>query len=361
MIEKEKIEAIKQGVDLVALIESKGIPLKKNGKGYKGLCPFHNDTNPSLSVNPSTNLWNCFGCGAGGDAIRFVELYDKIDFPQAVSQLSGFKRQGPGARDQGPVKRQKPSTSNPAPYTVKERNLLSKVASYYQHTLSEDNRGLTYLKQERGITDNQSIKEFSAGYANGTLLDILPDDEEVIKSLKKIGILNAKGHEFFYNCVTFPLYDTNSAIVNLYGRNIDDENEVSHLYLPGVRTGLLNRHAVKRSQSIILTESIIDALTLYDQGFKNVIPAYGVNGLLDDHLFLFNRKVKEIYLVFDADEAGRKGAEAASMRLKEKEIKSYIVTLPVKDVNVFFKRHTPEEFESSSRMQTRIPWNNRIM
>ena len=87
MIEKEKIESIKRDIDLVALIESKGIPLKKNGKGYKGLCPFHEDKTPSLSVNPETNLWNCFGCDKGGDVIRFVELFDKIDFPQAVSQL----------------------------------------------------------------------------------------------------------------------------------------------------------------------------------------------------------------------------------------------------------------------------------
>ena len=93
MIEKEEIEAIKENTDLVALIESKGILLKKNGKGYKGLCPFHEDTNPSLSVDPETNLWNCFGCNSGGDAIRFVELFDKIDFPQAVGQLSAFSGQ----------------------------------------------------------------------------------------------------------------------------------------------------------------------------------------------------------------------------------------------------------------------------
>ena len=92
MIEKEKIEAIKRDVDLVALIESRGISLKENGKGYKGLCPFHEDTNPSLSVTPSTNLWQCFGCGAGGDVIRFVELFDQVDFPTAVGRLKGENR-----------------------------------------------------------------------------------------------------------------------------------------------------------------------------------------------------------------------------------------------------------------------------
>ena len=339
MIEKERIEAIKAGVDLTALVMAKGIELKKNGKSYFGLCPFHDDHNPSLSVNPSKNLWQCFGCGAGGDAIRFVELFDQIPFPEAVNKLNA----------ESPKLKAKPKTTSNRPQTtnlsIKERKLLGRVVSYYQHTLTQDSRGIKYLNNDRGITDNQSLKDFGAGYVNGTLLEILPQDDEVIKALKRIGILNTKGHEIFYNCVVFPLYSNRGSIVNLYGRNIEDDSGVTHLYLPGSRSGLVNRQAVKRSQSIILTESIIDALTLYDQGFKNVVPIYGVNGLLDEHLSFFNRKVKETYLVFDADDAGRKATGAISLRLKEKGIMPYAVSLPVKDVNIFFKRHTPEQFE----------------
>jgi len=345
MIEKETIERIKRDVDLAALVRAKGVKLKKNGKGFFGLCPFHDDHNPSLSINPLTNLWQCFGCGTGGDVIRFIELFDQVDFKEAVKRLSdnGFKKT-----------RVKPSTSNRKTLTVKDRKLLGRVVSYYQHTLTEDKAGTDYLKNDRGINDNQSIKDFGAGFANGTLLNILPDDEEIIKSLKSIGILNSRGKEIFYNCLVFPLYDSRGSVVSLYGRNIDDECDVKHLYLPGKRCGLVNRQAVKRSQTLILTESIIDALTLYDQGFKNVIPIYGVNGLIDDHLSFFNRKIKEAYLVFDADEAGTKATEAVSLRLKEKGITSYAVKLAalgsaggvIKDVNVFFKRHTPEEFET---------------
>ena len=344
MIEKETIERIKKDVDLAALVRAKGVKLKRNGKSFFGLCPFHDDHNPSLSINPLTNLWQCFGCGTGGDVIRFVELFDQVDFKEAVKRLSdnGFKKT-----------RVKPSTSNRKILTVKDRKLLGRVVSYYQHILTEDNAGIDYLKNERSINDNQSLKDFGAGYANGTLLKILPEDPDVIVALKTIGILNSKGKEIFYNCVVFPLYDTKGAIVSLYGRNIDPASpngyaaaSVKHLYLPGVRSGLVNRQAVKRSQTLILTESIIDALTLYDQGFKNVIPIYGVNGLIDDHLSFFNRKIKEAYLVFDADEAGTKATEAVSLRLKEKGIETYIVALPDKDVNIFFKRHTPEEFEA---------------
>jgi DNA primase len=334
---REIIDQAKR-TDLVALVQAKGIELKKNGKSFFGLCPFHADKNPSLSINPTKNLFQCFGCGAAGDAIRFVELFDQVDFKEAVRRLSdnGFK----------------PTTAKPAAdqqpcLTVKDRKLLARVVAYYQHTLGQDGRGLTYLKQERGITDNQSIKDFGAGYANGTLLEILPDDPEIITALKKIGILNAKGSEMFYNCVVFPLLGERGEVASLYGRRIEDVTGCArHLYLSGPRFGLVNRQAVKCSQTVILTESIIDALTLYDQGFKNVMPIYGVNGLLDEHLSLLYRKIKAAYLVFDADQAGKQAAEAVSLRLKEKNIAAYPVDLPVKDVNVFFKRHTPEQFEA---------------
>jgi DNA primase len=340
MIKKERIEAVKHGVDLVALIRSRGIELTKKGKGFVGLCPFHAEATPSFSVNPHENLWQCFGCNTGGDAIRFVELFDKVSFPEAVEKLST------GSIPTKPAPSAPLADKQPPPgLTVKEQKLLARVVSYYQHTLTLDKRGLNYLKNERGISDSRSLTDFGCGYVNGTLLEILPQDDEIKKTLQRIGILNKKGHETFYNCVVFPLHDQSGAIVNLYARSIDAEAGVTHLYLPGPRSGLVNRQAVKRSQSVLLTESIIDALTLYDQGFKNVIPIYGVNGLLDDHLSLFNRRIKEAYLVFDADEAGRNGALAVSERLKGKEITCHVVELPAKDVNVYFTRHTPEEFE----------------
>jgi DNA primase len=160
MLEKDEIEEIKGSVDLVSLIESRGIHLKKNGKGYRGLCPFHEDTNPSLSVNPTENLWQCFGCGAGGDAIRFVELFDRVEFKEAVKVLQGLR----GIQGKTPFKNnQKPKpTPKEKPLTVKEKRLLAKVASFYEHTLTEDARGLTYLQKERGITEKQSLKDFVA-------------------------------------------------------------------------------------------------------------------------------------------------------------------------------------------------------
>jgi DNA primase len=121
-IGKAQIAAIKTGVDLKALVESRGIDLKKNGKGYFGLCPFHDDKNPSLSINPDQNLFQCFGCGAAGDVIRFVELFDKVTFPEAVKRLSGNGAAIPKRRSSKAKK-----TTSQASLTVKEKKLLARV------------------------------------------------------------------------------------------------------------------------------------------------------------------------------------------------------------------------------------------
>ena len=93
MIPQETIDRIKRDVDLVGYIRARGVKLEKNGKEYKGLCPFHDDTNPSLSVNPVMKLWYCFACDEGGDVIKFVQKFDKVSFEEAVENLSPFGQQ----------------------------------------------------------------------------------------------------------------------------------------------------------------------------------------------------------------------------------------------------------------------------
>ena len=133
MIKQERIEAVKQGVDLVALIKSRGIELKKKGKGYVGLCPFHAEETPSFSVNPAQNLWQCFGCNTGGDAIRFVELFDKMSFPEALEKLDG----APSA----PAQPAPPAADKrPAELSAKQIKLLSRVIEFYHKTFCEDGR-----------------------------------------------------------------------------------------------------------------------------------------------------------------------------------------------------------------------------
>jgi DNA primase catalytic core len=333
MIEKEKIEAVKHGVDLKALVEAKGINLKKNGKSWFGLCPFHADKNPSLSINPSKNLWQCFGCGAAGDVIRFVEMFDQVSFAEAVKRLSDNGLQTK------PPQRQAVNPQRPA-LSAKLRKLLARVIEFYHTAFGEDPRAAQYL-ESRGITDKSVFSAHKIGFANGTLLNALPFEGDVNRQLKDLGVLTAKGNEHFYGYVTFPLFDANGDPVGIYGRRIDEmvTGEVAgHLYLPGARSGLFNRQAAKAHKEIILTESIIDSLTLINAGIKNTIPCYGTNGLTDDHLqWLASCEVEAVHICFDTDETGRKAAEKAAARLEGEGFKTrYIELGKAKDINDFF-------------------------
>lgn len=333
MIEKERIEAIKQAVDLVALIKSRGIELKKKGKGYVCLCPFHTEETPSFSVNPAQNLWQCFGCGTGGDAIRFVELFDKMSFPEAVAKLDGGELPTP-------LKPAPPAEKEPATLTAKLTKLLFRVIEFYHKTFSEDGRAREYLTS-RGITDNALFAAHSVGFANGTLLNVLPQEGDVIDGLKELGILNERGNEHFYGCATFPLYDLAGNPAGIYGRRIeqmDNGESPPHLYLPGPRRGLFNRQAAKSHKEIILTEAIIDSLTLISAGIHNTIPCYGTNGFTADHLALFRQhKPEAVTIAFDGDESGRKGAEAVTSRLAAEGINAHSMRLPEdEDINSIF-------------------------
>jgi DNA primase catalytic core len=330
-IAKEEIERIKQAHDLRAVVEAYGVTLRKKGSNYVGLCPFHKEKAPSFTVNPKTNLYHCFGCDAGGDVIGFICKKEGVSFREAIEKLQGRKV------DHKPVKKPKKS---PAPESsINRAHLLNRVVAFYHKTFCEDPRAREYMRT-RGIADNAIFSDFTIGYSNGTLLNTIPDEGDIREALKEIGILNERGHEMFYGCAIFPIFDENKDAVGLYGRRIAD-GETAHFYLPGPRRGVFNFQAAKRSKSIILTESIIDALTLYNAGFRDVIPCYGVNGFTQDMLDLLTRsQVKEVYICFDRDDAGKEGAAKIAGQLKEKGIEPYTITLPAGvdkvDVNSFF-------------------------
>jgi DNA primase len=343
-VSKDEIETVKQTYDLRAVIESYDIKLKKKGSNYVGLCPFHKEKAPSFTVNPKTNLYHCFGCNAGGDVIGFICQKEGIGFKEAMEKLRGQKIEH---REQKPEKKTKESSAPES--SINRTHLLNRVVSFYHKTFCEDPRAREYMRS-RGIADNAIFADFTIGFSNGTLLNTIPDEGDIREALQEIGILNERGNEMFYGSAVFPIFDENKDAVGIYGRRIvlsDSEGTgPAHLYLPGPRHGVFNYQAAKRSKSIILTESIIDALTLYNAGFKDVLPCYGVNGFTRDQLDLITRsQVKEVYICFDRDDAGKEGAEKVAAQLKEKAIESYLVQLPAiplpsnldkVDINTFF-------------------------
>ena len=324
------IEAIKARTDLRAFIEARGIALKKRGNQYVASCPFHEDKKPSFNVTPAKKLWNCLGCKQGGDVIRFVELFDNVTFPEACERLSKSGNTS-GSVAQAALPPAAPRLTLTPAQRVK---LLTRVAAFYHRRFLDTPEGLRYLTKERGIHDVALLKTFQVGYADGALLAALPQDEQALAELKALGVLTERGRELFDGCVVFPLWNDAGVIVNLYGRRISN-GAVNHLYLPGVKQGLWNWQAAKRSKTILLTESVIDALTAIDAGVTEAMPCYGAHGMTEEHLALFEKhEVNKVALCFDADEAGVNGATAATARLKEKNIAVANVPLPVgEDIN----------------------------
>jgi DNA primase catalytic core len=325
MIEQTRIDQAKKQ-SLIDVIESKGIAVKKQGGQFMALCPFHEDHTPSLSIDPKTNLFKCFGCGAAGDTIKFIELFEKKSFPEAVGALTGADSSG--KPDVGP---------DPGP-GMNQTQLLNRIAKFYHDTFLTNAKAQEYLSS-RGITKPEIYQSFQIGYADGKLLTTLPKEGGLVNALKKIGILNRYGKELFLNCVIVPLFDSGGNVAGMYGRKLQPSGQVTHLYLPGKRQGIVNRPAAASSEAVILTESIIDALSLYQNGYPNVIPLYGTNGLTDDHLELFHAyRPKKIYLCLNSDEPGKEATARIGAALTEKGFNVGVINLPEhKDVNEYFQ------------------------
>jgi DNA primase catalytic core len=330
---------LKQSVDLVAVVQSRGVQLTKQGKDYVGLCPFHKEKTPSFRVTPSKNLFNCLGCRVGGSVIDFVMRKDGLSKSEAIAWLkknSGevFARPAPSAP---PARILKPEDAEA---------LLQRVVKFYMRTLRKDAAGMSYLNK-RNLSGATLLEFFQIGYSNGTLHRALPKSGDVIRNLKTLGVLNAKGQEHFRGCVTVPIYDAAGKVSGIYGRRVS-EAEPRHLYLPGAHRGVWNAGAAKTNQTLFITEAIFDGMSLWQAGFKNAIALYGANGWTGDHEKLLRENgATEIYLCLDNDKAG----EEATARL-EKEIlpplvkKIHVVKWPegVKDANDFFISRSAADF-----------------
>ena len=187
-------------------------------------------------------------------------------------------------------------------------NLLQRVVNFYVKTLAKDPAGLDYLKG-RKLAEATTLGTFQIGYSNGSLLKVLPRDEDILDGLKTLGVLKADGREHFEGCVTVPIFDEQGNVCGIYGRRVTD-GEPPHLYLPGPHRGVWNGGSAKTNQVLLITEAILDGLALWQAGFRNVIAIYGTNGWTPDHEALFKTNpIREVFLCLDNDEAGRTGTE----------------------------------------------------
>jgi DNA primase len=340
------LSRLKQSVDLVAVVQSRGVKLVRQGKDFVGLCPFHKEKTPSFHVTPSKNLFNCLGCHVGGSVIDFIMRQDGLTKSQAVAWL----KENSGATFTRPAVSATPAMSAPPARILKPEDaetLLQRVVKFYVRTLRKDETGMSYLNR-RNLSGATLLEVFQVGYSSGSLHKALPKSGDVIRNLKTLGVLNAKGQEHFRGCVTVPIFDAAGKVAGIYGRRVTDA-EPSHLYLPGPHRGVFNGAAARTSQTLFITEAIFDALSLWQAGFKNAVALYGAHGWTDDHAQLLKANgTTEIYLCLDNDKAG----EEATARLQNEILPSlvkqiHVVKWPegVKDANEFFASRSATDFE----------------
>jgi DNA primase catalytic core len=325
---------LKREVSIQRLAEARGIKLRRVGKELIGLCPFHDDRNPSLNIDPAENVWHCKGaCGEGGDVILWVQRAEGVSFKHALELLK--KDYAPSS---GPVVKVSTVPKLPCPVTLgaEDRAAMLEVVRFYHRTLHDTPEAMRYL-EKRGLYLAEMVERFKLGFSDRMLGPALPDRNrragaELRGQLERLGVFRKSGHEHLRGSLVIPVMNLDGDVVQLYGRKINDnlrEGTEYHLYLPGPMRGVWNEEALVASKEIILCESLIDALTFWAAGYRNVTASYGVNGFTKDHRAAFERHgTKRVYIAYDADEAGNKAAEKLAAELIEGGLECFRVEFP---------------------------------
>ena len=365
-IPDDEIQRLKSEISVERLVTSFGVELKRHGAELMGRCPFHDDRTPSLVVSPKANLWHCLGkCNIGGSAIDWVMKTQGVSFRHAVELL---KADHPSlAAGDAHVVKKGTTVKLEAPITsdADEQQTLVSVVEFYHKTLKESPEALRYL-ESRGLTNAEMVGHFKLGFANRKLGLTLPDKNrkagaDLRGRLQQVGILRAEsGHEHMNGSVVFPVFSLAGEVLGMYGRKITPGLRVGtplHLYLPGPHRGVFNEEALVASKEIILCESIIDALTFWCAGFRNVTCSYGVNGFTEDHRAAFQKHgTRSVWIAYDRDEAGDTAAERIKEELLQLGITSHRVLFPKgMDANEYARKVTPAE-QSLAVLLNKAEW-----
>jgi DNA primase catalytic core len=337
-IPEAEVERLKAEVSVQRLAEARGIKLERRGADLIGLCPFHEDHNPSLIITPAKNLWHCLGCGKGGSVIDWVIKSKGVSIRHALELL---RANHPSLAAPGSIIRSRGTTAAvklDAPFKIDadDQSALNQVVDYYHQTLKQSPEALKYL-QSRGLEHPEMIDHFRMGFSNRTLGYRLPernrkDGAEIRGRLQRLGIIRESGHEHFTGSIVIPVIDLDGNVREIYGRKITEglrQGTPLHTYLPGPHKGVWNEEALAVSKEIILCESLIDALTFWCADYRNVTASYGVNGFTEDHRQAFKKHgTKKVLIAYDRDEAGEKAAIELGNELIAMGIDCYRVLFP---------------------------------
>jgi len=343
-IPAELIERIKREVALEKLCAHYNIQLQPRGKDLAAKCPFHEDSDPSFIVSPKKNLWNCLaGCG-GGDNLQLVMRLEKCSFRYAAEQLLKTLGLAPEAEA---VNTRAGTTHEilAAPGdSLSDAQLMQIVTDFYHATFLNQPQAMQYLAR-RKCFHPEAVKRFKIGYANRTLGYRVPTTtaagRELKARLQKLGVLRKEtGHEHLNGSVVFPIYGGPCGTHQLYGRKITDglrKGTPLHLYLEAPKRGVWNAEAVMSGGELILCEAVLDALTFWCAGFRNVTCSFGAGSVNEDlWALLHDARPRWVMLAQDNDPAGNDAVAKLAPRLAELGIGVKRAQLPPGvDVNAY--------------------------
>ena len=348
---QDLVEEIRARSDIVDVISSY-IKLQRKGSNYVGVCPFHNDRNPSMSVNQPRQIYHCFSCGAGGDVFKFVMEYENLTFPEAMKVLAeraGIslpKREtSKEARQQADIKAQ-----------IMEMNKLA--AKFYYYTLRQPagKVGLDYLLRRQ--LSQETIHRFGLGYADqysNSLYQYLKNKGYSDQLLKESGLVQAdekRGmYDKFWNRVIFPIMDIRNRVIGFGGRVMGD-GKPKYLNSPETKVfdksrNLYGLHLARlsRKPNIILCEGYMDVIAMHQAGFPQAVASLGTAFTVQQSAIL-KRYTNEVLLTYDNDEAGVRAALRAIPILRDAGLSAKIINMePYKDPDEFIKAMGAESFQ----------------
>lgn len=313
MIDKLFIDKVKSALNIVNVVET-FTNLQKAGINFKGICPFHNDSHPSMVVSPAKQTYHCFVCGAGGDVIEFVKEHLNLTFPEALrwcANLAGIE-----------FPKKEMTEEEEQRYRLREANFIAMeaAAKFYREHLSHASEFL--LKRGYKATD-KALEDYGVGYApsGNVALKQLTSAGYSMERLKDVGIVatssNGYDYDFFNDRVVFPFYDMQGHVVGFSGRQVT-ARENSGKYVNTGDTALFTkgnhlfglyqaRKAIGKKGFVYLVEGQFDVLSLHAVGVENVIAGSGT-AFTDEQVRLITRFTQQVVMVYDADPAGIKAA-----------------------------------------------------
>jgi len=345
MIPESTIREIADRIDIVEVI-GEYVSLKRSGANWVGLCPFHAEKSPSFNVNPARSIFHCFGCGVGGNVFSFIMRHHGVTFPEAVRMLG--KRVGIRVDEEDET----PNGRRQREERDESRRIMGLATAYFRRMLTghpDAGRAQNYLRQ-RGV-DGPTTEAYLLGFApdeRDGLVRHLTRHQVFLPLAERLGLIRQGGGNFvdlFRNRLIFPIRDLTGETVAFAGRILGEGNPKylnspeSPLYRKS--SVLFGLHAAKqagRDSGIIVVEGYFDQLALTMAGFPNVVATCGT-ALTDGHIALLRRFTRTVYLMFDGDAAGQKGAERTLDLILPQGVTGQVVLLPPgEDPDTFVSR-----------------------